>query len=148
MTNPTPEAAVQRALFALLPGAAPVVAAFADKGPVQIFDYVPRGADGRPTKPYPFMAFSTAQSVGGENPDDCDDEQEVFQDIEVLDDATKRGKMGTKELCSAVRQVAAKPLAVAGFNCTLGQAVTIRHFDPDDGVARSIVTLRYVLDPA
>lgn len=148
MTNPTPEADVQRALFALLPEAGPVVAAFADKGPVQLFDYVPRGSDGKPTKPYPFMAFGSAQSNGGENPGECDDEQEVYQDVEVWDDATKRGGMGAKVIASAVRQVAAVPLTVDGFTCTLGQGVTIRHLPEIEGVSRSVVTLRYLLDPA
>lgn len=148
MTNPTPEAQVQRALFALIPGASPVVASFAGKGPVQLFDYVPRGADGKPSKPYPFMAFGSAQSNGGENPDDCDDEQEVYQDVEIWDDAVKRGSIGAKDIASAVRQVAAVPLTVAGFTCTLGQAVTIRHLPEIEGVARSVVTLRYLLDPA
>lgn len=147
--NADPSAALQTAMYAALTASSAVTAAFAAlSAPVQVFDHVPRGSDGAPTKPYPFVAFGTSQSIGGEPTADCDDETEVFFDIEVWDDATARGQMGAKALASAVKKALGKVLTVTGFSVSVGHARDVRHLPEQHGVARSIVTLRYLMDPA
>lgn len=149
MTTPGPNAAVQKAIFAALTApSGPVATAFlAIPAQLQVFDYVPRGANGLPTKPYPFLAFGPSQSVRGED-QDCDMETEAYKDVEVWDDAVKRGSMGVQALADAIAAAAGGVLTIAGWTCTAGQVQTIRSLPIADGVARSIVTLRYTLDPA
>lgn len=148
MTIPTPDEAVQRAVFAALTASAAVTAAFAGKGPVQIFDYVPRDTTGKVTKPYPFLAFGSAQGVPAGPDNECDAQTEAFLDVECWDDAVKRGSVGAKQLSSAVAQAAGHILTFTGWTCTEAQVQTIRSLPEVNGVARSIVTLRYLLDPA
>lgn len=147
MTTPAPDAAVQKGVFAALSASADVTAAFVGKGAKQIFDFVPRDAAGKVTKSYPFLGFGASQSVRGAVAD-CDAETEAFLDVECWDDAVKRGSVGAKNLASAVAIAAGRVLVFEGWTCTEAQVQTIRSLPEVNGVARSIVTLRYLLDPA
>lgn len=149
MTTLTPAAAVQPAVFKALKDGAAVAAVFASlDAPVQVFDYAPRDVTGKVTKSYPFLAFGPAQIVPAGAANDCDGEVEAFQDVEVWDDAVKRGAMGAKRLGDAVAADAGRILVFTGWSCSEAQVQTIRSLPEVNGVARSIVTLRYLLDPA
>jgi hypothetical protein len=112
-----------------------------------VFDHVPRGSDGRPTKAYPFVAFGSAQDVPASPTNECDAECEAFLDVECWDDAQSRGHTGAKALAAAVTVAAARILTVPGWSMTVAGVDTTRHLPEADGVARSVVTLRYLLDP-
>ena len=150
----SPADPVQTAVFAALQGSTGLTAAFAaldvsrTAGLLPIYDNVPRGTDGRPTKPYPFVAFGAGQDVPASPTNDCDAEVEAFLDIEVWDDASTRGKTGAKKLAAAVLVAAARLLTVPGWSMTVAGSENLRHLPIADGVARSVVTLRYLLDPA
>lgn len=149
MSTPAPDAATQRAVFSALNAGAAVAAAFASiPGPKQIFDYVPRDSSGKVTKSYPFLAFGSSQSVPAGADNECDAETEAYIDVEAWDDAVKRGSIGAKNLASAVAKDAGKILTFDGWTCSEAQVQTIRSLPEVNGVARSIVTLRYLLDPA
>lgn len=149
MSNFAPDAAVQKGVFAALKTGTSVAAAFADIGtPVQVFDYVPRDQTGKVTKSYPFLAFANGQSVPAGADNECDAETEAYLDVECWDDAAKRGAMGAKNLASSVAKDAGRILQFTGWTCSEAQVQTIRNLPEVNGVARSIVTLRYLLDPA
>jgi hypothetical protein len=146
--------AVQTAAFAALQGSTGLAATFASMGVsrvaglLPVFDHVPRGADGSPTKPYPFVAFGSAQDVPASPTNDCDAEVEAFIDVEIWDDASSRGRTGTKRLAASVTVALARILTVTGFSMTVAGVESVRHLPEADGVARSVLTLRYLLDPA
>ena len=143
----------QKAVYAALQGSAGLTAVFASMdvvrvgGLLPIFDEVPRGADGAPNKPYPFGAFGSGQDVPASPTNDCDAEIETFIDLEWWDDASSRGKTGAKRLAAASVVAAARILTVEGFSMTVAGVEAVRHFDIANGVARSVVTLRYLMDP-
>lgn len=145
--------AVQTAAFAALQGSTGLASAFAAMGVVRVdgllpvFDHVPRGADGSPNKRYPFVAFGSAQDVPASPTNECDAEVEAFLDVEVWDDASSRGRTGAKRLAAAVVVACARILTVTGFSMTVAGTESVRHFDEANGVARSVVTLRYLMDP-
>lgn len=151
----SPAAPVQEAVYAALQGSTGLTAVFASlgvsrvKGLLPVFNHVPRGSDGRPTQGYPFVAISNAQDVPASPTNECDAECEHFLDVECWDDAQTRGSMGAKRLSAAVIVAAARDsLVVAGWSLTVAGVESIRHLPEADGVARSVVTLRYLLDPA
>lgn len=151
----SPAGPVQTAVYAALQGSTGLTAAFAalgvqrSGGLLPVFDNVPRGADGLPNRQYPFVAFSDAQDVPASPTNPCDAECEHFLDVEAWDDAATRGHTGTKRLAAAVVVAAARDnLPVAGWSLTVAGVETVRHLPIADGVARSVVTLRYLLDPA
>jgi hypothetical protein len=150
----SPADPVQTAVFAALQGSTGLTAAFAALGVsrvgglLPIYDHVPRGADGRPNKPYPFGVIGTAQDVPSSPTNDCDAEVEHFPDIEWWDDASVRGHTGAKKLAAASVVAAARILPVTGWLMSVAGAESVRHLPIADGVARSVVTLRYLLDPA
>jgi len=145
--------AVQTAAFAALQGSTGLASVFAVLGVsrvaglLPVFDHVPRGADGSPTKPYPFVAFGSAQDVPASPTNTCDAEVESFLDVEIWDDASSRGRTGTKRLSAAVVVALARILTLTGFTMTVAGVEVVRHFDEANGVARSVVTLRYLMDP-
>lgn len=150
----SPADAVQTAVFAALQGSTGLTAAFASMGVsrvgglLPIYDHVPRGADGKPTRAYPFVAFSDAQDVPASPTNDCDAEVEHYLTVEAWDDASSRGKTGAKKLSAAVVVAAARLLTIPGWSMTVAGSENLRHLPEADGVARSVVTLRYLLDPA
>lgn len=150
----SPAEPVQTAVYAALQGSTGLTAVFAALGVqrvaglLPVFDHVPRGADGSPNKPYPFVAFGSAQDVPASPTNDCDAEVEAYIDVEVWDDASARGRTGTKKLAAAVVVAAARILTIPGWSMTVAGSDGLRHLPEDDGVARSVVTLRYLLDPA
>lgn len=150
----SPAAPVQEAVYAALQGSTGLTAAFSALGKprvgglLPVFNHVPRGPDGSPTQEYPFVAISNAQDVPASPTNECDAECEHFLDVECWDDAQRRGSMGSKRLAAAVVIAAARLLTVEGWSMTVAGADTVRHLPEADGVARSVVTLRYLLDPA
>lgn len=148
-----PSEPVQKALFDALQGSAGLTAVFASLGVqrtaglLPIYNHVPRGADGRPTKPYPFGVIGPGQDVPASPTNDCDAEIESFPDVEWWDDASSRGTTGVKRLAAASVVAGARILPVAGFVMSIAGAESVRHLPIADGVARSVVTLRYLLDP-
>lgn len=150
----SPADAVQKAVYAALQGSTGLAAAFLALGKprvaglLPVFNHVPRNG-GAPTQPYPFVEISNAQDVPASPTNPCDAECEHFLDVECWDDAQTRGSTGAKRLAAAVVVAAARDtLPVAGWSLTVAGADTIRHLPIADGVARSVVTLRYLLDPA
>jgi len=146
--------AVQTAVFAALQGSAGLTAAFLALGVprvgglLPVYNTVPRSTSGgAPTKAYPFIAFSDAQDVPSSPTNDCDAEIETFITVEVWDDAQARGQTGAKRLAAAAVVAAARILTVTGWSMTVAGLETSRHLPIADGVARSVVTLRYLLDP-
>lgn len=145
--------AVQTAAFAALQGSTGLTSVFATMGVTRVagllpvFDHVPRGADGTPNKAYPFVAFGSAQDVPASPTNECDAEVESFLDVEVWDDASSRGRTGVKRLAAAVVVALARILTPTGFDMTVAGVESVRHFDEANGVARSVVTLRYLMDP-
>lgn len=150
----SPADPVQIALFAALQGSTGLSAAFTALGVQKvaglwpIYDHVPRGADGAPNKPYPFGVIGSAQDVPASPTNDCDAEVEHFPEVEWWDDASARGHTGTKKLAAASVVAAARILPVTGWLMSVAGAESVRHLPEADGVARSVVTLRYLLDPA
>lgn len=150
----SPADPVQTAVFAALQGSTGLTAAFAAMGIprvaglLPVYDHVPRGTNGAPTKPYPFVALGNGQDVPASPTNDCDAEVEHFLDVEVWDDASTRGHTGAKKLAAAVVVAAARILAPVGWSMTVAGVQNLRHLPIADGVARSVVTLRYLLDPA
>ena len=150
----SPAEPVQTAVYAALQGSTGLAAQFAAMGVqkvaglLPVYDHVPRGAGGKPNKPYPFVAFGSAQDVPASPTNDCDAEVEAFLDVEVWDDASARGRTGTKRLAAAVVVAAARLLTIPGWSMTVAGSENLRHLPEADGVARSVVTLRYLLDPA
>lgn len=150
----SPADPVQVAVFAALQGSTGLAAVFAALGVSKvaglwpIYDNVPRGADGKPTKPYPFGVLGAAQDVPASPTNECDAEVEHFLDLEWWDDANARGKTGAKKLAAAGLVAAARLLTVPGWSMTVAGSENLRHLPIADGVARSVVTLRYLLDPA
>lgn len=151
----SPAAPVQEAVYAALQGSTGLTAVFASlnrprvSGLLPVFNYVPRGPDGTPTQQYPFVAISNAQDVPASPSNPCDAECEHFLDVECWDDAQTRGSMGAKRLAAAVVTAAARDnLTVSGWSLTVAGVENVRHLPIGDGVARSVVTLRYLLDPA
>lgn len=145
---------VQIAVFAALQGSTGLTEVFLAlgvprvKGLLPIFNTVPRNpSGGAPTKSYPFVAFGDAQDVPASPTNDCDAEIETFITLEVWDDALVRGQTGAKRLAAAAVVAAARILAVEGWSMTVAGVETSRHLPIADGVARSVVTLRYLLDP-
>lgn len=145
---------VQTAVYAALQGSTGLAAAFAAMGVskvgglLPVYDNVPRNASsGMPTKPYPFVAFGDAQDVPASPTNDCDAEIEAFITVEVWDDANARGKTGAKKLAAAVVVAAARLLTIPNWSMTVAGVESSRHLPIADGVARSVVTLRYLLDP-
>lgn len=146
--------AVQTAVFAALQGSTGLAAAFLALGVprvgglLPVYNNVPRNpSGGAPTKPYPFVAFGDAQDVPASPTNDCDAEIETFITLEVWDDAQARGQTGAKRLAAAAVVAAARILTVPGWSMTVAGLETSRHLPIADGVARSVVTLRYLLDP-
>lgn len=145
--------AVQTAVYAALQGSTGLAAAFLALGVpragglLPVYNTVPRSTSGAPTKPYPFVAFGDAQDVPASPTNDCDAEIETFITLEVWDDAQARGQTGAKRLAAAVVGAAARILTVSGWSMTVAGLETSRHLPIADGVARSVVTLRYLLDP-
>lgn len=144
----------QTAVFAALQGSTGLAAVFTALGVQKagglwpIYDNVPRSAaSGAPTKPYPFLAFGDGQDVPASPTNECDAEVETFITIEIWDDANARGKTGVKKLAAAVVVAAARILTVPGWSMTVAGVETSRHLPIADGVARSVVTLRYLMDP-
>jgi hypothetical protein len=150
----SPADPVQTAVYAALQGSTGLTAAFASMGVgrvsglLPVYDHVPRGADGRPTRGYPFVALGNGQDVPASPTNDCDAEVEHFLDVEVWDDASSRGHTGAKRLAAAALVAAARLLTIPGWSMTIAGAENLRHLPIADGVARSVVTLRYLLDPA
>lgn len=145
---------VQTAVFAALQGSTGLAAVWADlgvtkrKGLWPIYDNVPRSsAGGPPTEPYPFLAFGDGQDVPASPTNECDAEIETFITVEAWDDANARGKTGAKKLAAALVVAAARILTVPGWSMTVAGVESSRHLPIADGVARSVVTLRYLLDP-
>lgn len=145
---------VQKAVFAALQGSTGLAAVWADLGVQKvagvfpIYDNVPRNAQtGVPTKPYPFLAFGDGQDVPASPTNDCDAEIETFITVEAWDDANARGKTGAKKLAAALVVAAARILTMPGWSMTVAGVESSRHLPIADGVARSVVTLRYLLDP-
>lgn len=149
----SPASPVQTAVFNALQGSTGLTAAFAFLGvsrvggKLPVFDHVPRGADGYPTQRYPFVAFGSAQDVPSSPTNECDAECEAFLDVECWDDAQTRGRTGSKRLAEAVVVAAGRELPVEGWAMTVAGVESVRHLPEADGVARSVVTLRYLLDP-
>jgi hypothetical protein len=149
----SPAGPVQTAVYAALQGSTGLTAAFAALGVsrvaglLPVFDYVPRGADGRPTRSYPFVAFADAQDVPASPTNDCDAEIEHFVTVEAWDEAEARGHTGAKSLAAAVVVAAARILTIPGWSMTVAGVESVRHLPIADGVARSVVTLRYLMDP-
>lgn len=148
-----PSDAVQTAVYGALQGSTGLTAAFAAlgvqrvRGLLPVFDNVPRGSDGTPTQNYPFVALADGQDVPASPTNDCDAEIEHFLDVECWDDANARGKTGAKRLAAAVVVAAARILPVTGWAMTVAGVENVRHLPIADGVARSVVTLRYLMDP-
>ena len=148
-----PSGPVQTAVFAALQGSTGLAAAFLSLGKprvsglLPVFDHVPRTTAGIPTQSYPFVAFGSAQDVPASPTNDCDAECEAYLDIECWDDANARGSTGSKKLAAAVVVAAARILTVTGWKMTVAGSDSVRHLPEADGVARSVVTLRYLLDP-
>ena len=149
----SPAEPVQTAVYAALQGSTGLTAVFAALGVsrvgglLPVFDNVPRGSDGLPTRGYPFVALGDGQDVPASPTNDCDAEVEHFIDVECWDDANARGKTGAKRLAAAVVIAAARILPVTGWNITVAGSDGSRHLPIADGVARSVVTLRYLMDP-
>ncbi len=150
----SPADPVQTAVYAALQGSTGLGAVFTALGVQKvgnlwpIYDNVPRGSDGKPTKPYPFGVLGQAQDVPASPTNDCDAEVEHFLDLEWWDDASARGKTGAKKLAAAGVVAAARLLTIPGWSMTVAGSENLRHLPIADGVARSVVTLRYLLDPA
>jgi hypothetical protein len=149
----SPAEPVQTAVFAALQGSTGLAAVFTALGVQKvggywpIFDNVPRGQDGSPSKPYPFLALGDGQDVPASPTNDCDAEVEHFIAVEAWDDASARGKTGAKKLAAAVVVAAGRLLTIPGWSMTVAGVESSRHLPIADGVARSVVTLRYLLDP-
>lgn len=151
----SPAAPVQEAVYAALQGSTGLTAVFASmsrprvSGLLPVFNHVPRGVDGKPNVQYPFVAIANAQDVPASPTNECDAECEHFLDVECWDDAQTRGSMGAKRLAAAVVVAAARDnLPITGWSLTVAGVENVRHLPIADGVARSVVTLRYLLDPA
>jgi|GEM_PF-2691115 len=145
---------VQTAVYAALQGSTGLAAVFATMGVqkvgglLPVYDNVPRNpSTGMPTKSYPFLAFGDGQDVPASPTNDCDAEVETFITVEAWDDANARGKTGAKKLAAAIVVAAARILTVPGWSMTVAGVDSSRHLPIADGVARSVVTLRYLLDP-
>jgi len=149
----SPAEPVQTAVYAALQGSTGLTAAFAALGVsrvaglLPIYDNVPRGANGFPTKPYPFGVLGNSQDVPSGPTNDCDAEVEHYLDVEWWDDANARGKTGAKKLAAASIVAAARILTIPGWLMSVAGVENVRHLPIADGVARSVVTLRYLLDP-
>lgn len=149
-----PAAPVQNAVYAALQGSAGLAAVFSSLGVSKkaglwpIYDDVPRGADGKPNVPYPFGVIGNGQDVPASPTNECDGEVEHYRDLEWWDEAQTRGKTGAQRLASASSVACARILPVAGWVMSVAGTDTVRHLPIADGVARSVVTLRYLLDPA
>lgn len=114
---------------------------------VMVYDNLPRGEDGLPTVGYPFFEIQDIQIVRDEYQEDCDDEMEAFVTIVAWDEAVARGKTGAERMASEFGKACGRVLSVSGFSCSVGHVRDVNHQPIRDGIARSVLTLRYLLDP-
>lgn len=143
---------LQKAIWAIAttsPGNADLLALAESFGAEDVFlyDKLPRGDDGLPTVPYPFGELQDIQVVRREPQAGCDDEMEAFATVVWWDEAEDRGKTGAQRLASEFGKLAGQVLSVTGFSVSVGHVQDVRHQPIRDGVARSVLTLRYLLDP-
>ena len=127
-------AELQKAIFAALT-AAPTVAGG------RVYDRVPA------VPVFPYVTIGDEQVVDDGN--SCDDGWEVFSDIHVWSRPATGSKTEVKDLAPPIVARLRTALAVTGFVVVVAALETMRTFrDPDGLTEHSVLTFRYLLQPA
>lgn len=126
--------ALQKAIFAAL-SMAPAVAGG------RIYDRVPESAV------FPYITIGDEQVIDDGN--SCDDGWEVFSDVHIWSRPTAGSKLEAKDLAPPIVSRLATSLSLTGFTVVAAALQTMRTFrDPDGITEHSVLTFRYLLQPA
>ncbi|WP_353641321.1 DUF3168 domain-containing protein [Mesorhizobium sp. WSM2239] len=107
----------------------------------RIYDRVPEN----PT--FPYVTIGDAQVINDGN--SCGDGWEVFEDVHLWSRPESGSKVEVKDLAPSVVSRLATTLAVTGFVVILAELNSSRTFrDPDGLTEHSVLTFRFLLDPA
>lgn len=107
----------------------------------RIYDRVPENAT------FPYVTIGDDQVLDDGN--SCDDGWEVFADVHVWSRPDSGSKAEVKDLAASVGSRLAATLTVTGFTVIIAALESSRTFrDPDGLTEHSVLTFRYVLQPA
>lgn len=131
-----PAAKLQNAIFSALAASGPLAAMIGDR----VYDEVPPGSA------FPYVTISDAQVI--DDGDSCEPDQfEIFADLHIWSRTV--GLMEAKEISGLIRSVLLPIENVEDWHVPVVDFRGTRHgFDPDGLTAHSIVTIRFLLQPA
>lgn len=158
-----PATALLAAIIAAARTSEAVEAAFADR-PIQVWESAPTEVSGREgAVDHPYVTVPNIQVIGdepavvGQDEDEdevLDDPSEAFVDFHFFSRERADGKGGRPEvtrLVGAFRRALVREIPIPGgyrFRVVLANVRDARHFTDADGLtARSILTVRYLVEP-
>nr|WP_313635215.1 DUF3168 domain-containing protein [Brevundimonas diminuta] len=100
--------------------------------------------------PYPFVVIGEDQVV--DDATECAESSEVYTTVHVwsrVENDVSASRRQAKAMAAAVRRALRLIDAVDGFDVVLAEFETTRHLtDPDGRTAHSVISHRFLLDPA